>query len=60
MTSLTRKNPTPHLKLLFINYMINSGGNTMFLIFTSVHSSIFVISDFHDEKLLKAIDTVKV
>ena len=46
--------------MLFINYMINSGGNTMFLMFTSTYSSINVISDFHDEELLKAIDKVKV
>merc|ERR1711911_273878 len=55
-----RKNPNPGLKLLFINYMINSGGNILFLLFTAVHTRIFVMSDFHDEKLLKAIEEVKV
>ena len=55
-----RKTASPGLKLLFINYMVNSGGNTMFLIFTAFHSSITVISDFHDENLLKAIDETKV
>jgi len=55
----SRKTASPGLKLLFINYMVNSGGNTMFLIFTAFHSSITVISDFHDENLLKAIDETK-
>ena len=57
---LNRKKPAPGLKMLFINYMINSGGNLMLLSSTVNQLTIFVISDFHDDELLKAIDKVKV
>jgi len=53
------KKPTPGVKILFINYMINSGGNLIILSSTASHRHTFVLSDFHDEDLLKAIDEVK-
>ena len=55
-----KKRVDPGLKVLFINYMINTGGNMFFLLSTAAHRHIFVISDFHDEELLKTIDKVKV
>ena len=48
------------MKVLLINYMINSGGMAMFLLFSLAHCSLSVISKYNDYNLLKAIDEVKV
>ena len=45
---------------LIINYIINSGGMIICLLFTIAHGTLAVISSYDDYNLLEAMDKVKV
>ena len=48
------------MKVLFINYMINSGGMAMFLLLSLAHCHFTIISKYDDNDLLKVIEKVRV
>jgi len=47
------------MKVLFINYMINSGGMAMFLLLSLAHCHFTIISKYDDNDLLKVIEKVR-
>jgi len=51
--------PIKDMKVLIINYMINSGGMTIFLLLSLAHCNLSVISKYDDYNLLDAIQKFK-
>ena len=48
------------MKVLYINYMINSGGMAILLLFSLAHCNLIIISELDDYNLLEAIEKSKV
>jgi len=51
--------PTPGLTALFINYIINSGGVSICLLFSLAHINMVTISNYDDFNLLETISKVQ-
>jgi len=51
--------PFNDMKVLYINYMINSGGMAILLLFSLAHCNLIIISELDDYNLLEAIEKSK-